>query len=189
MDDETDQAAIAQLKAGQISGLQALVERYQAQAVQAATLITRDRAAAEDVVQEAFLRAYQRIAQFDAARPFRPWFLRMVVNDAVKAAQRRQRTVSLEAPARGADERLIEYLEATAGRPEDQAIQAELRGQIEAALRQLTPKQRAAVVKRYFLGLSDQELADELNCAPGTVRWYLSAARRQLRTLLFMLAE
>jgi RNA polymerase sigma-70 factor, ECF subfamily len=189
MDDDADQVVIAQLKAGRISGLQSLVERYQAPAVQAATLITQDRAVAEEVVQEAFLRAYHRIAQFDAARPFKPWFMRLVVNAALKAAQRQQRTVSLETSADGAGQHLIDQLEATAEQPEDRAVATELREQIEKALRQLTPKQRAAVVKRYFLGLSDQELADELNCAPGTVRWYLSTARRQLRTLLFFLAK
>ena len=58
-------------------------------AIRAAYLIVRDRALAEDLVQTAFLRAYDRIGQFDPSRPFAPWFLRSVVNDAVKAAMRR----------------------------------------------------------------------------------------------------
>ena len=80
-----EQKAIARLKRGDISGLEALVRKYQVQAVRAAYLIIRDRALAEDIVQAAFLRAYERIGQFDAGRPFGPWFLRSVVNDAVKA--------------------------------------------------------------------------------------------------------
>ncbi|HEY3344842.1 MAG TPA: sigma factor [Anaerolineaceae bacterium] len=65
---EAERAAIAELKAGQISGLRILVERYQAQAVQAATFIVKDTSLAEEIVQEAFLRAYQRIDQFDLNR-------------------------------------------------------------------------------------------------------------------------
>jgi len=82
---------IARLKRGDIAGLETLVRKYQVQAVRIAYLITRDRALTEDIVQAAFLRAYERIGQFDAERPFGPWFLRSVVNDAVKAAARRER--------------------------------------------------------------------------------------------------
>ena len=89
--------AIAQLKQGDVGGLEALVRGHQVQAVRTAYLITRDRALAEDIVQAAFVRAYQRIEQFDTRRPFGPWFLRSVVNDAIKAASRRERWVSLEA--------------------------------------------------------------------------------------------
>jgi len=78
--------AIAQLKAGNIDALRTLVNYHQVQAVQAAILITQDRATAEDIVQNAFLRCFERAELFDAARPFRPWFLRMVINDALKAA-------------------------------------------------------------------------------------------------------
>ncbi len=63
-----------------------LVRRHQVEALRVAVLITRDRALAEDIVQAAFLRAYERIDQFDADRPFAPWFLRGVVRDAVKLA-------------------------------------------------------------------------------------------------------
>jgi len=65
-----EQEAIARLKRGDISGLEALVRKYQVQAVRAAYLITHDRGLAEDIVQAAFLRAYERIGQFDAGRPF-----------------------------------------------------------------------------------------------------------------------
>lgn len=88
--------AIAQLKRGDINGLETLVYAYQVQAVRTAYLITHDRTLAEDIVQAAFLRAYERIAQFDATRPFGPWFLRSVVYDAIKVVTQRQRQVSLE---------------------------------------------------------------------------------------------
>jgi RNA polymerase sigma-70 factor (ECF subfamily) len=84
--DERD--AVARLQRGDIGGLETLVRLYQVRAVRAAYLITRDAALADDIMQAAFLRAYERIGQFDATRPFGPWFLRGVVNDAVKAAAR-----------------------------------------------------------------------------------------------------
>src|SRR4051794_10135971 len=72
--------ALARLRDGDIGGLEALVRLYQVRAVRAAYLVVRDRALAEDVAQGAFLRVYQRIAQLDPARPFAPWFFRIVVN-------------------------------------------------------------------------------------------------------------
>ena len=179
-----DTSAINRLKTGHISGLQSLVERYQAQAVDAAALIVRDRPMAEEIVQEAFLRGYHRIAQFDASRPFKPWFFRMVVNDAIKAAKRQKHQVSLDEPGAEVSSALIGWLEAYQDPPETLALRNELCRQVEQALAQLPPVQRGVIVRRYYLGLSDQELAEELHCAPGTVRWYLSLARQRLRVLL-----
>lgn len=176
--------AIAQLKRGDIGGLEALVRKYQVQAVRTAYLITRDRALAEDIVQAAFLRAYERIGQFDARRPFGPWFLRSVVNDAVKAATRRERQVSLEANPEGEETSLAELLADPGPGPDDLVEAAELRQTVWAALGKLPPTQRAAIVLRYYLGLSEAEMADELACPPGTVKWRLHAARKHLQTLL-----
>jgi RNA polymerase sigma-70 factor (ECF subfamily) len=64
--------AIAQLRQGDVRGLDALVRGHQVQAVRTAYLITRDRALAEDIVQAAFVRGYERIEQFDTGRPFGP---------------------------------------------------------------------------------------------------------------------
>jgi RNA polymerase sigma factor (sigma-70 family) len=91
--DERD--AIERLRRGDIGGLETLVRRYQLQATRAAYLIVRDRQLAEDIVCDAFLRCTERIHQFHTDRSFGPWFLRAVVNDALKAANRRARQVSL----------------------------------------------------------------------------------------------
>jgi len=179
-----EQEAIARLKRGDIGGLEALVRKYQVQAVRAAYLITRDRALAEDIMQEAFLRAYERIDQFDAGRPFGPWFLRSVVNDAVKAAAHRERHVSLESGSEGDEASLADLLADPSPGPADLVEAAETRQAVWAALGRLPPAQRAAIVLRYYLGLSEAEMADELACPPGTVKWRLHAARRRLRRLL-----
>ncbi|MGQ9687060.1 MAG: RNA polymerase sigma factor, partial [Thiobacillaceae bacterium] len=83
-----DTEAIERLKRGDDAGLVTLVQRYQILAVRAAQLVTRERAMAEDVVQDAFVRLPKDIAGFDPSRPFAPWFLRTVVRDAVRAANK-----------------------------------------------------------------------------------------------------
>ncbi|HEC35684.1 MAG TPA: RNA polymerase sigma factor [Anaerolineae bacterium] len=176
-----EQEAIAQLKRGDIGGLEPLVRKYQVQAVRAAYLVTRDRALAEEIVQASFLRAYERIAQFDAGRPFGPWFLRSVTNDAVKAAARRERLTPLETDG---ETSLADLLADPNPGPDELAEAAEARQAIWDALGKLPPAQRAAVVSRYYLGLSEAEMALRLDCPPGTVKWRLHAARERLRRLL-----
>ncbi|HVO71586.1 MAG TPA: sigma-70 family RNA polymerase sigma factor [Aggregatilineaceae bacterium] len=180
-----EQSAIWRLKRGDIEALAVLVRRYEVQAVRTAYLITHDRALAEDVVQNTFLRIYQRIDQFDEGRPFAPWFMRSVVNAAVQAAHR-QRDLSLDAsaPAAASGITFADLLPDPAPGPDAEVERLELREAVWEALGQLSPDQRAAVVLRYFLDLSDEEMSGELDCAPGTVRWRLHAARKQLRVLL-----
>ncbi len=84
-----EQQAIRLLQQGNIEGLETLVQAYQVRAVHTAVLITHERQLAEDVVQDAYLQAYRKIAQFDERRPFGPWFLKIVINAARKAAQRK----------------------------------------------------------------------------------------------------
>jgi len=179
-----EQKAIARLKRGDIGGLEALVRKYQVQAVRTAYLIVRDRALAEDIVQAAFLRAYERIGQFDAGRSFGPWFLRSVVNDSIKAAARRERQVSLEASSGGEETSLADLLADPGPGPDDLVEASEIRQTVWATLGKLPPAQRAAIVLRYYLDLTEAEMADELACPPGTVKWRLHAARKRLRTLL-----
>lgn len=176
--------AIGQLKSGNIAALRTLMEMYQVQAVQAAVLITQDRAVAEDIVQNAFLRTYERIEQFDTSRSFRPWFLRMVINDALKAVVRQRRHISLDNQEDSNYQKLVEQLEATTNEPEDILQRNEMREAIREAFTKLSPQQRAAIVLRYYLGLSELEMSNEMNCAPGTVKWHLNAARERLRALL-----
>ena len=179
-----EQKAIARLKRGDIGGLEALVRKYQVQAVRTAYLITRDRALAEDIVQAAFLRVYERIGQFDTKRPFGPWFLRSVVNDAIKAATRHEHQVYLEDGSEGEGMSLTDLLVDPSPGPADLAEAAETRQAIWSALGKLPPAQRAVIVLRYYLGLSEAEMADELACPLGTVKWRLHAARKRLRALL-----
>ena len=89
--------AVSRLREGDVSGLEVLVRDYQGAALRAAFLVTQDAAFAEDVVASAFLKACDRIDQFDVRRSFGLWFLRIVVNDAKNAVASRSREVSADA--------------------------------------------------------------------------------------------
>jgi RNA polymerase sigma-70 factor (ECF subfamily) len=173
--------AIQRLKHGDISGLEYLVTQYQVQAVRAAFLITRDPGLAEDIVHDAFLHAYHAIGSFDATRPFRPWFMRSVVNAAVKVMHRSARQIEV---GEEADETVFADLARKVESVESQVESVEVQDQIWAALQQLSPRQRAVIVQRYFLGMSEVEMADRSGTAKGTIKWLLNAARERLRELL-----
>lgn len=172
--------AIDRLKRGDIGGLEFLVQRYQWEAVRVASLILRDPQLAEDVAQDAFVRVFDRIAQFDTSRSFAPWLFRIVANDAIKLAQQRRRQVNL---ADGFDQA------SDMSGPSDLIETLEQFDSIQAALDQLPPAQRAAIVMRYYLGFTDREAADRLGSTRGTIKWRLHAARKRLRTLLRPAAE
>lgn len=181
-----EKQAVQRLKNGDISGLEFLVARHQVKAVRTAYLITRDLGLAEDIVQESFLRAFHAIRGFDVTRPFEPWLLRSVVNASVKTMQRsaRQEQVGDEA-----EESLFAELVARVESVEEQIESIEIQNQIWKAMQNLSPRQRAVIVQRYFLEMSEKEMAVESGAAPGTIKWLLNAARERLRMLLVERSE
>jgi RNA polymerase sigma-70 factor (ECF subfamily) len=177
-----EQNAIRRLKQGDINGLEWLVTQYQLKAIRAAFLITHDRPMAEEIVQEAFINAFTHIDSFDDRQPFAPWFMRSVVNASVKAMQRDvKRTVLFPEEDTSSLEKILmdEGLS-----PEEQIELSEFQSKVREAMLCLSPRQRAAVVLRYFLDMSEKEMSDELGIAPGTVKWLLHTARKNLRALL-----
>jgi RNA polymerase sigma-70 factor (ECF subfamily) len=176
-----EQQAIQRLKNGEISGLEYLVAQYQLQAIRAAFLITRDSGLAEDIVHDAFIHAYHAISNFDATRSFKPWFLRSVVNASVKVMQRSARQVEV---GDDADETVFADLARRVESVESQVESIEVQDQIWAALQKLSPRQRAVIVQKYYLGMSEAEMAAQSDTARGTIKWLLNAARERLRELL-----
>jgi RNA polymerase sigma-70 factor, ECF subfamily len=180
--DMDDLHAISRLKNGDIGGLEILIARYQAKAVRTAYLVTHDEPMAEDVVQDAYVRFYERACQFDERRAFEPYFLRCVVNAALNRVEKENHsTTALE---ENIDTHALERLLACAITVEEQVEFAQLRREIHQALGALSPRQRAVAVQRYYLEMSEKEMTEALDIAPGTVKWLLSAARGKLRTLL-----
>jgi RNA polymerase sigma-70 factor, ECF subfamily len=156
-----------------------LVARYQVKAVRIASFITYDPALAEEVVQETFVRLLQRIRQFDVNRPFEPYLLRSVVNAALNATRQEKRSNWLPG-----DLAAVETMLDQAPPVEAQVEFAQMKGEISQALSRLSPRQRAVIVQRYYLEMSEQEMSRTLGVAPGTIKWLLNAARERLRSLL-----
>lgn len=177
-----DLSAIRRLKQGDISGLAALVERYQVEAARVAYLIVRDLAQADDVVQEAFLRLYRHSHNFDDSRPFAPYFMRIVANAAIESAQRAS---NHEARFPVLDSDTIDALPPDSFFDLEQQVEAgELREAVWDALQTLTPEQRAAIVLRYYFDYSEREVAEALNTPQGTASWRLHRARIELAKAL-----
>jgi RNA polymerase sigma-70 factor (ECF subfamily) len=177
MDDRT---AISRLKQGDLNALEILVNRYQVRAVHAAYLIVYDRALADDIVQTAFVKAAEKIDQFDEGHPFAPWFFRIVINDTIKAARRLKQSVSL-------DDRtvtLAAWLTDPAPSPAQLLEEKEMRQLILNAVKSLTPEQRAVVVMRYFLEMSEAEMSSKMDRPLSTIKWWLREARRHLSDLV-----
>jgi len=178
-----DLQAIRRLKAGDMGGLEILVARYQRKAVQTAYLITHDEQVAEDVAQDTFVRLYRHIGQYDEGRPFAPYLLRSVANAALNAIEKTARWVQYGA---GTDVQRVAELLCEASSVEELAETARLKAEVARALAKLPPRQRAAIVQRYYLGMNEQEMAEALEAAPGTVKWLLNAARARLHRLLHL---
>lgn len=174
-----DRESIRRMRDGEIGGLEVLVHRYQTRAIRAAFLVTHDQALAEDVVQDTFVRLFQRIGHFDVSRPFEPYLMRSVVNAALNAVRRDRNSVSLDADPSSVDD-LLEQ----AASVEAQVEFGQLARALLEALSELSPRQRAAIVQRYYLELSEQEMAQAMQAPPGTIKWLLHAARARLRQLL-----
>ena len=173
-----DLEAIRLLKSGDLRGLEALMERYQVKAARAAFLITHDKAVAQDVVQETFIRIHDRIHQFDPSYPFEPYLIRSVIHASLNAIRGDRKFTSLD------DQNELENLLDRAASIESQVEFTQLQQEVLNALSKLSPRQRAVIVQRYYLEMSEREMALTLDAAPGTVKWLLNAARDRLRHLL-----
>jgi RNA polymerase sigma-70 factor (ECF subfamily) len=176
-----DLEAIRRLKRGDIGGLEILVSRHQSKAIRVAALIVGDEQIAEDVTQDTFLKIFKHIGRFDVSCPFEPYLMRSVVHAARDAAQKNSKWQSLDVEE---GEETIEYLIVHAESVESQVEQKQLEGEMLEALFKLSPRQRAVIVQRYYLGLSEKEMSEEMDVAPGTIKWLLNAARTRLRDLL-----
>jgi RNA polymerase sigma-70 factor (ECF subfamily) len=176
-----EQQAIQQTKKDDPSALTWLVERYQLKALRTAYLITRKRDSAEDVVQDVFLDLPDLLRSFDNNRPFEPWLMRVVVNHTLRLLSRDNRLVSLP-DAHESEEWAAQWTDSTPN-PESAVQQRELEDELWQQMRKLSVEQRAALVARYYLQMSEKEMASLADVPAGTIKWRLSRARARLRQL------
>ena len=152
-----------------------LVREHQTIAFRTAYLITGSAADAEEVVQDAFVKAYRARGRFRQGAAFRPWILAIVANEARNRRRAGARRAGLE--LRLAEERRPG---GAAPSPEAALLEHEQRAQLLAAVAALSEEHRDVVACRYFLDLSEAETAAVLGCRRGTVKSRLSRALARL---------
>jgi RNA polymerase sigma factor (sigma-70 family) len=173
----TDSALVEAARSGDVASYGLLVERYQSIAHRTAFAMGAGDDTA-DVVQEAFVKVYLALDRFQVTQPFRPWLLRIVVNETRNRWRwmSRHRTVPL--PLVGDD------LTAALPAPEQVAEERETSRLLRDAVVALPPHQREVVVCRYLLDFSERETAQVLGIATGTVKSRLSRALAVLQATL-----
>jgi len=139
--------------------------------------ITSDPDAASDCAQEAFIRAYKALHQYDPSLPFGPWIFRIATNASLNHVQRWHAHLTV------VDE-LPESVEPEASGPEESALRREAVAEVVAAMAELPPAYRAALTLRHMQQLSYQEVADTLDIPLGTVKTHLHRARAALKARL-----
>jgi RNA polymerase sigma-70 factor (ECF subfamily) len=178
----SEEKAVSMLRKGDISGLSILVQKYQVKAVHTALFITHDLYTAEEVVQDSFVKVFQKISQFDETRPFSPWFLRIVINAAIKRAKKQKKFLAMDKPD---DENNIEdWLIDQTKSPEELAESAEIQALVWQAIEKLNPNQRAVIVLKYFLEDTESEIVNQLGKPLTTIKWWLYIARQQLKQMI-----
>ena len=173
----TDQEIVRLCLSGDADVFEALVERYGGRVYNVALRITHDPDAARDCAQDAFIRAYRALHQYDPAFPFGPWLFRITTNASLNFLQRgRGREVTVE--------ELPEDPEPAESGPELSAVRKEDVQEVLDAMAQLPPAYRAALTLRHLQQLSYQEVADALGIPLGTVKTHLHRARAALKQTL-----
>ena len=169
--------ALLQARNGDASAFGLLVRSHQEAAFRAAYLILHDAQAAEDAAQEGFVRAYRQLHRFREEDPFRPWLLRIVTNLALNETRRRKRGLALL-------ERFGRQAPQTVPGPERITAASEETRDVWQAINRLPADDRLILYLRYFLELSEAEMARVIGKAPGTVKSRLHRAGRRLRAVI-----
>jgi RNA polymerase sigma-70 factor (ECF subfamily) len=171
---------------GDAAAFSTLLNRYESKIFRLAMNITQNREDAEDVLQEAFLKAYEHLDQFQGNSRFYTWIVRIAVNQALMKLRKRKtdRSVSLDEQIDTGEDTVIREIASWDPDPEQQFSQDELHTILTEAVDQLAPIYRAVFVLRDVDGLSTEETAEALDLSIPAVKSRLLRARLQLREKL-----
>jgi RNA polymerase sigma-70 factor (ECF subfamily) len=179
---DDDRRLIALSLGGNRDAYGELVSRYQTRLYNAAIRLVEHPEDAADVVQDAFLNAYQSLQTFKGEAEFFTWLYRIAFNTAISLKRRKRTTVSLDSAA---SEGTIEPLDCSKYvRPGAALEQGEEEMQLQAALSRLSPEYREVLVLKDIEGMKYEQIADILGVPIGTIRSRLHRARLELRELL-----
>jgi RNA polymerase sigma-70 factor (ECF subfamily) len=174
---DDDEQLVARVRAGDLAAFEAIMRRHNPRIYRAARAILRDDAEAEDVMQDAYVRAYEHLHEFEGRARFSTWLTRIAVHEALARVTRRKRYAPLELDSGEAPM----HHEPS---PEQQVSDVEMRGVLEAAIGELPPEFRAVFVLRAVEGMSGVETAETLGIPEETVKTRLHRARARLRAIL-----
>lgn len=179
-----DEEIVALCQQGQTEVFELLVRKYMEKAFRIALDFTHDTEQAKDLSQDAFLRAFSRIKQFDGRSSFYTWFYRLVVNLCLDYTRRKGRVIweRLDGEQETAPERA--ELADSSSLPDEEAMAGEAKRKVDLTLEAMPNKQRTAFLLRNHQGLSIPDIAKVLKTTEGTVRVYLHRAVAALRQSL-----
>ncbi len=174
-DIRTDEELVELALAGRGDSFALLYERYYSRAYRLAYAMTGQREAAEDLAQEMFIRAWQKISQFRGESSFSTWFYRLAVNCSLNYRKRGRRR-------QFEDSDQIESIPQTGAvrQVEAKILQRQIQAEVHRALLSLKPRLRVIVVLKDIEGLSYAEIAERVNCSAGTIASRLNRARKLL---------
>ncbi|GAK04540.1 RNA polymerase sigma factor SigW [Geomicrobium sp. JCM 19037] len=184
MDDWLKQC-IKEVKAGDPEAFAQIVEAYKDKVYQIAYRMVGNAQEAQDVAQEAFIRAYTNIDRYDTNRKFSTWLFRIATNLSIDKLRKKKPDYSLDAEVSGT-EGLDGYsqLAATDALPDEQVVTLEWQASIQEEINALPPKYRAAIILKYMEDLSLQEMSEILDLPVGTIKTHVHRGREALRKRL-----
>ncbi|MFZ9709560.1 MAG: RNA polymerase sigma factor RpoE [Steroidobacteraceae bacterium] len=180
--EDSDLSLVELAQRGDTGAFDALVRRYQHKVVKLVMRYVRDPAEAEDVAQEAFIKAYRALPRFRGESAFYTWLYRIAINTAKNALAARSRSPIVYDLDRSEGEEgpdLQARMKDTAT-PEALALTDEIRETVNAAIERLPEDLRTAIVLRELEGLSYEEIAAAMECPVGTVRSRIFRAREAI---------
>lgn len=182
MSDERD--LIRRCRGGDEAAFEELVALKREKAFRLARHMVGDDGEAQDIAQQAFIRLWSSLDQYDDASDFDPWFFTIVMNLAIDQARRAKRSPLVALPDAGVDEASSAATEAARPGAEAGLMTSEIRRVFDAISGTLAPAQRAVFTQRVIEGLDTDEVAAILAIRPSTVRNHLHQARRVLQEAL-----
>ena len=179
--DDTDQELVRRVQAGDQTAFNLLVLKYQHRVLKLVGRFVNDAAEAEDVAQEAFLKAYRALASFRGDSAFYTWLYRIAINTAKNAlVSQRRRPVDFDLDLQDPEQYDRAGKLKEADTPEGVLLTDEIRAVVEEAMEQLPEDLRTAIVLRELEGLSYEEIAEAMDCPVGTVRSRIFRAREAI---------
>ena len=181
IEDDTDQQLVERVQKGDKRAFDLLVRKYQHRVLKLVSRFVNDAAEAEDVAQEAFLKAYRALPAFRGDSAFYTWLYRIAINTAKNTlVSNRRRPVDFDLDLQDPEQHDRQARLKEGDTPEGVLLTDEIREVVEVALQQLPEDLRKAIVLRELEGLSYEEIAEAMDCPVGTVRSRIFRAREAI---------